>query len=263
MEVEAMRTLLSVILILALTGCGVELLTTTAIQGELQAEQLKAVKGQVGRAAETTGKINLQRAIDTYHAEKGSYHANLQDLVPGYIASLPVHPDGSAYGYDASAGKLLDHAAPAAPSFAASDAQSMAQIQAAITRYGQATGYYPPSLAALVPGYMPHVPKASNGQDFIYYPQNGALLSPAQMAPQMATQQAQPTPSGGRGRAGIGVGGAGPMGEVMTGIAISNQLDSMSNAGSATAGSRARRGIDSATQQQNQQQEKVMDNLGF
>ena len=53
------------------------------------------------------------------------------------------------------------------------------------------------------------------------------------------------------------------MGEVMTGIAISNQLDSMSNAGSAAAGSRARAGIGSATQQHDQQQQKTLNDLGL
>jgi hypothetical protein len=52
------------------------------------------------------------------------------------------------------------------------------------------------------------------------------------------------------------------MGETMTGIGISNQLDSMSNAGSASAGSYARRGIANAQQQHDQQQERALRDTG-
>ncbi|MBI5092631.1 MAG: hypothetical protein HZB26_09350 [Candidatus Hydrogenedentes bacterium] len=256
-----MRSALVLLMIAALTGCGVELLTTTAIQGELQAEQLKAVKGQVGRATETTGKINLQRALDTYHAEKGAYPRSLQELAPDFIASVPTQADGTPYGYDPSSGRLLDTAtAAAATMLGPTDDQKMAQIREAIDKFGKTVRYYPGSLQALVPTYLPSLPKASNGMDFIYNPQNGTLTNPAQPMQQPAGQPPtvarRPAAAGGVG------GGGGPMGEVMTGIGISNQLDSMSNAGSASAGSYARGKLQSSQEQHNQQQERALQDLG-
>jgi len=133
----------------------------------------------------------------------------------------------------------------------------MAQIRDAINRFGTQVKFYPGSLQALVPTYLPAVPKASNGQDFIYNPQTGALINPAGN-----NQAMPPQPNMARRPAGSVGGGAGPMGETMTGIGISNQLDSMSNAGSAAAGSHARRGIENAQQQHNQQQERALRDLG-
>lgn len=254
-----MRIALISLMTLALAGCGVELLASTATQSTLQAEQLKAVQGQVGHAAESTGKINLQRAIDTYYAEKGSYPHTLQMLSPDYIPSVPTHVDGTPYGYDPATGKLTDSpmAMPALAADGMSDDQKMAQIREAINKFGMTVKYYPGSLQALVPAYLPAVPKASNGLDFIYNPQNGALTNPAG-----ANQAPMPHPGMARRPAGSAGGGAGPMGETMTGIGISNQLDSMSNAGSASAGSYARRGIANAQQQHNQQQERALKDLG-
>ena len=85
----------SILAVLAFSGCGVELLTTTAIQGELQAQQMKALKGQVEHAAGTSGQVNLQRAIDTYRAETGVNPPSLEALVPNYIAQIPVQAGGA------------------------------------------------------------------------------------------------------------------------------------------------------------------------
>ncbi len=254
------------ILMLALPGCGVELLTTTAIEGKLQADQMKAMKGQITRASDTTAKINLQRAIDTYAAEKGRYPATLAELAPGYLPSVPNRPDGTPYGYDAVAGKVLD--GPAAPPPVSAgptpgDMQKMNQIREAVNSYGRAVGFYPPSLAALVPTYLASVPKTDSGQDFIFYPQNGALYHPAQLMQQPQAPVAAQPPMPQQPRVNAGMGGAGPMGEAMTGIGIQNQLNSNSNAGSNTAGSYGREKIGGIAGQHNQQQEQVMNNLGL
>jgi len=255
-------------LLISLAGCGVELLTTTAIQGELQAQQLQAMKGQVSHASYATAKINIQRAIDTYNAEKGQYPATLEDLVPAFLPSLPKRPDGQSYGYDPVQGKVLDSAAapgPVSRGPTPSDTDKMNQIRAAIDRYGRTTGYYPPSLAALAPTYMPAVPKTDSGQDFVFYPQTGALLHPAQLnAPQAGTAPAFPQPQPAQPRpAGAGMGGVGPMGEVITGIGMQNQLNSMGQSGASAAGGYARDRLGGATQQHNAQQEQVLNSLGM
>ncbi|MCC6145721.1 MAG: hypothetical protein IT368_18085 [Candidatus Hydrogenedentes bacterium] len=156
-----MRVLIIATLTALLAGCGVELLATTATVSELQAEQLKSIKGQVQGVSESQGRINLQRAIDTYYAEKGAYPQSLDQLAPGWIPAVPVHADGTPYGYDPLTGRISEGPV------TVSDPQKIAQIQAAITRYGQATGFYPMTLDQLVPQYLPQVPLSANGQPFI------------------------------------------------------------------------------------------------
>jgi len=254
---------------LVCAGCGVELLTTTAIQGELQAEQAKALKRQVGNASRSMGRVNIQRAIDTYTAEKGYYPASLDELVPGYLASLPAQSDGTPYGYDPATGKLLEGAAASQPptppgQITPGDVRKMTDIRQSMDRYGRTTGYYPPSLQALVPTYLTALPKTDSGQDFVYYPQTGALLHPSEVAGQGAAPPAPQHQGRQAGRAqGGGGAGVGPMGEVMTGMAVQKELNSMSNAGSSAVGGYGRRKLRDATQGRNAQQEKVMDDLGL
>jgi len=243
-------------------GCGgVELLTATAIHGELQAQNLKAVQGQTAMAGEMMGKTNLQRAINAYQAEKGQWPPSLNDLAPTWIPSIPTHADGSPYGYDPSTGQILDHPATAVSGPTPNDVQKMAVIRAAIDQYGQAIGYYPPSLQALVPQYLAEVPKTDSGQDFLFDPQNGALSVPvSSISPQQASGPAsrpQPPPA-------AGATGVGPMGEVMTGIGIQNELN-RGGGGSAvnSAGGYARRKIGDIGDNYGRQQEQAMDNLGL
>lgn len=253
-----MRTAALVILTGLLAGCGVELLTTTAIQSELQAEQLSAMKGQISRTADTSAKINIQKAIDTFAAEKGRYPASLEELAPGWLPSVPMRPDGQPYGYDPAAGKLLDGPAQApAAGPTPADRQKLNDIRAAIDRYGRATGYYPTSLAALAPTYITQVPKTDSGQDFHYDPVTGALRHPLELG-QPGAAVAQPP-----ARPMAGAGAAGPMGEVVTGMGVQNQLNSMGQSATSAAGGYARRGVDGATQDHNATQNQVMDNLGL
>lgn len=257
-----MRTAALVILTGLLAGCGVELLTTTAIQSELQAEQMSAMKGQISRSADTTAKVNLQRAIDTYAAEKGRYPATLDELAPGYMPSIPTRPDGQPYGYDAATGKLLDGPAQApAAGPTSGDLQKINDIRAAIDRYGRATGYYPTSLAALAPTYIAQVPRTDSGQEFHYDPATGALSHPLQLGqPGVGIAPATQTPTA---RPMTGASGAGPMGEVVTGMGVQNQINSMGQSATNAAGGYARRGVEGATQDHNATQNQVMDNLGL
>jgi len=249
-----MRAAIVSVLVMALGGCGVELVATTAIQSELQAERRKAMKRQLDKAGSTTAKINIQKAIDTFHAEKGRYPASLDELVPGYLPSLPKRTDGSDYGYDAAQGKFYDGPVPtAAKGPTANDMQNMNLILRAIDGYGRATGYYPPSLAALAPTYITSIPKTDAGQDFVYDVATGRLSHPAQTGPSPVPAPA-PRPVGG---------GAGPMGEVVTGMGVQNQLNSMGSSATNSAGSYARESVRNTTGNYGANQEKVMDNLGL
>jgi hypothetical protein len=240
------------------SGCGVELLTTTAIQGDLQAKQLQAMKGQVANVSNSTGRINLEHAIQVYKAEKGGNPATLEELVPNYVPSVPKHADGTPYGYDSATGTVLDGpVAPAAPAGAVTpqDMQTMQAIRDAINRYGTAVGYYPGTLDALCPTYLGKPPRTSAGESFLYNNQNGAVTHPRQgVSAAPAPQAARPTG---------GVGGAGPMGEVMTGIGMQQQLNSNSNAGASSAQGYMNRSLQQSTGGQNDRQNAAMDQLGL
>jgi hypothetical protein len=254
---------LALILIACQTGCLVDMLATTAIEGELHKKSLESSMKALDYAKQTTGQIGAQQAIEAYRAEHGTNPPSLEALVPGYLATMPVQSDGRPWSYDPATGTLSDMpgANPAATA-GLQDRIAMEQIQAAINKYGTATGYYPPSLQTLVPTYLSSVPKASNGQDFIFYPQDGRLINPAET--QVATGAFPPPASTSqRPSRGRGVAGAGPMGEVMTGISMSNELDNMSSAGSNAAGSRARQGARDIGQGQNQRIDNTLKSLGY
>ena len=159
---------------LLLAGCGLELLGAAAIRSGTEAEQIKAMDRQIHNAAGSMGKVNLQRAVDTYQAEKGVWPPSLDALVPGYVPSMPRQADGSPFGYDPATGRVSDGPAPAANA----DAANLAALRNAINRYGQDSGYYPPSLQALVPRYITSVPVSASGQPYAYNPQNGYLAAP-------------------------------------------------------------------------------------
>lgn len=253
----AMRRLIPCCLsVLLLGGCGVELLTTTAIQSELQAESLYAAKNQLSRVGAQMGEARLRRAIDAFNAETGGYPPSLDVLAPGYIPAIPIKGDGTPYHYDPATGRLIDRPLPAIPStITAQDEEYMGVVREAIQRYGRTTGRYPASLQVLAQQrYLRYVPKTSSGQDYVYYPQTGALHHPAALA-QQGYGGAQRAPR--RGAAA----GPGPLGDAMTGISVQNQLNQMNNSGASQGGGYARRGIRGKTDQYNQRQSQAIKDL--
>ncbi|NLN92044.1 MAG: hypothetical protein GX130_01875 [Candidatus Hydrogenedens sp.] len=241
---------------LLLFGCGAEILTVTAIQGELAAKNAKAATGQLNYVKNKMGSVGFDQAVQAYRAEHGVNPPSLDALVPKYLAEVPRQSDGSLYGYDPATGTLSSSAV-GAPS-SGQDQQMLRAIQNAITRYGTATGYYPPTLDDLYPTYLTQLPRTSTGQQFVYNNQNGYLALPGQTA-----APAAPAPSS-RGRGGGGgLGGAGPLGEVMTGVGIQQELGRMSTGGSSAAGSRARSGAQGFSDQHTNKQNQVMDQLGL
>jgi len=250
-----MRYGILILMTVLLPGCVLELLTTTAIQADLQAQQASAAQNTLNRVTNDTGQINLQRAIDLYQAEKAAYPASLDLLVPGFIDAIPTRADGGNFGYNPVTGKVLDDDSGPAPA----DYLMMEQILAAINAYGTATGYYPPTLEALAAaGYLPVFPRTATGDSFQYNNQNGAVAHPLEGPLAVATPAPAP-----RTGSNLPAGGGGPMGEAMTGIAIQQQLNSNSNAGTSAASGRGRAGARDAAAQQSDRQVRALDDLGF
>ncbi|MCC6796152.1 MAG: hypothetical protein IT366_13615 [Candidatus Hydrogenedentes bacterium] len=261
---------------LVMSGCLADVLVSTAIQGELQAKQLQSATKALDFAKQTKSDIEVNQAIQTFLAEKGRYPASLEELVPDYLPGVPVKPDGSPYGYDPNMGKLTDAPAASTATYAPSltNEQKMAQITAGINNYAAATGYYPTSLDVLVPTYLSTLPLTAKNARFIYDPTTGKVYDPTGTAADIpvagaagdAFAQTPPQQSGGfqqpQRQAGVG-GGSPVLGETMTGIGISNQLDNMSTAGSSAAGTSMRQGARGIGQAHDAQQQKAMDDLGL
>ncbi len=242
-----------ILLVLGMAGCGVELLTTTAIRGELEVQNIKAAQRQVQHVAGQSAKIRIKNAIDTHNAEKGYYPTSLNDLVPGYLPSLPARPDGTQFNYDARTGQLLEGPAPISGGL--SDTEKLEQVRKAIIEFGTSTRYYPKSLQDLVPTYLDEIPVTADGRPLIYNPRTGVayLPKPRGAVPQQMSRQ---------GRAG-GYGGGGPMGEAMTGIAMQQELNRSSSAGVNSAGTRSREKIGESSGNYQQRQMDVVEDLGF
>ena len=261
---------------LILSGCLADVLVSTAIQGELQAKQMQTATKALNFAKETKSDIEVNQAIQTFLAEKGRYPNSLEELVPDYLPAVPVKPDGSPYGYDATMGKLTDAPATTTAAYTPSltNEQKMAQITGAINNYAAATRYYPPTLDVLVPTYLSTLPLTAKNARFIYDPTTGKVYDPTGTAADVpvagatggAFAQAPPQQSGGfqqpQRQAGVG-GGSPVLGETMTGIGISNQLDNMSTAGSSAAGTSMRQGARGIGQAHDAQQQKAMNDLGL
>ncbi len=244
--------LLALLLPLALSGCMLELLTTTAIQGELAAKDAQAATQALRYAKESTAKREAEYAIRTYQAEKGSYPPSLAALVPGYLPGIPMHADGTPFGYDPATGKLLDSDAPAPVQipFTPEDGSNLKRIEDAIYSYWQTTGNYPRSLDDLDPMYIEQVPTLSTGGAFVYDAQTGAVYHPNDLR----------GPIAGTSSVSAG-GGSAALGEATAGIAIQNDLRNMNTSGVSNAGGAARRGVSGVNDAYNQQQQRALNEL--
>ena len=239
-----------------MSGCFLDLLGATAITSTLQKQQLETGQRAIQHATNTTGRINLEQAIAAYRADTGNFPATLEAMTPGYIREIPLQANGQPYGYDPATGRLFDSPAQAANGAGptAADHQKMQQIRQAINAYGHATGWYPPTIEALVPQYLPSVPYSDSGQPFVYNNQNGDLRHP---------NVGQMPHHGGGHNAPSGGSAAGPMGEALTGIGMQQQLQNMNQSGANAAGSRARENINQQRGSQNErQQSHLLEDLG-
>lgn len=262
-----MKPTLAVLMVVALAGCGLDMLTATAIGTKIEADSAQTSARALEYAKDVTGQMGPQQAIEAYKAEKGENPPSLEVLVrEGYLAKMPMKPDGTPYGYDPQTGTLLESApAAAAPAprqapFVPSDAdkRNLEILQTAVANFGRDSGSFPASLDALTPGYLPFIPMTSAGKPFHYDLATGMVsftAAPGAPAPRVAGPPAA-------GRAPAGAAG-GPLGEALTGIAIQQDLNNMSTAGSSAASSRMRSGARGVQQDHSQRQNQVMDDLGL
>lgn len=157
-----------------LPGCLVEMLMTTAVTADMAAQNAGELQGSMTQAQIDVDKIRLQEAVDLFAAEKGVYPADLSALVPGHIQAVPLRPDGKAYGYNPVAGEVYDSADGPAPA----DYIMMQNLKSAINAYGTQTGFYPPTLDALYPTYVPTPPRTATGKPYGYNNLNGEVTHP-------------------------------------------------------------------------------------
>lgn len=230
-----------------LGGCGVELLTTTAVQGELQARNAKAATQQLDLVKGRVGALNVNQAIQAYRAETGSNPPSLDALVPKYLPSVPAQADGTPYAYDPATGKL----APGYGGAPAADQQRIAAIKSAIHKYGTATGFYPPTLDSLYPDYLSELPRTASGDQFVYNNQTGEVRLPGGTAASQPIAAEAPQ------------GGLSPVGQMLTGGGLQESLGNGSTAGATSARSHARGMVQDISTQTTNRQNQAMDQLGL
>lgn len=288
-----MRYLISIVLVVLAGGCGLELLAGTAIQGTLQKEAASSAKDTIDYAQDTTSRMSIEQAISAYAAETGEYPESLDVLVPEWMPNIPKKADGTDFGYDPETGALLDgpvagmasggmaDSAPApglldAVPLQESDQERLLRIHEAVSAYTVKEGKYPTSLWALVPDYLPEYVKTKDGQDFDYDPDTGIVSTPPPLPEPLEAQapaggalnsydqyaEPQPVQQQPQRRA-PAAGAGGPMGEVLTGIGIQEELNRSMGGGAAssTARQHMRSRSNEAVNQRNRQQEEALREL--
>jgi len=204
-----MKYLLLMACAFSMSGCLVEVLTTTAIQGELASQNAQSATRALNAAKSATARNEVNHALQVYRAEHGAYPPSLEALVPEYLPRVPTRADGSAYAYDPATGALRDGAASfgagTAP-FTAEDRRNMQRIEEAIYDFWLATGRYPRDLDDLDPIYIDRVPKLSTGGTFVYEQETGAVYHPSELA---AANSAPMPLQNGAGRSAETTGGLG------------------------------------------------------
>lgn len=182
-----MRHLIVLLIALCSTGCLMEVVTVTAIQGELAAENAQASVRVLGQAKDFKARTELESALIAYKIDKEYYPTTLTDLVPIYIAAIPTLSNGLEFGYDPATGELTEQRLGAeqtstrqAPAFTQLDAQHLYNIRKAIYDYGQMNGLYPESLDALLPLYIQSLPRMASGQFYPYNNQTGTVSHPGE-----------------------------------------------------------------------------------
>ena len=182
-----MRYLLLIAIGMTSSGCLLELLTTTAIQGELSAQSAQQGQQVMNQAKDTTRKTELEQAIRMYSFDKEHYPARLEDLVPAYLPEVPVRGNGNPFAYNPTTGKVslrvektpYRRGTPAV--MTQTDVENLGLMRTAIYDYWSATGVYPKSLDSLTPLYIDSLPSMSSGGAFLYDASTGAVNHPAEL----------------------------------------------------------------------------------
>lgn len=190
------RTLILMLTAVLVTGCSLELLASTAVQSELQAQNAKSAMKQLDHAERMADKIEIRQALQVYRVENGAYPESLHDLVPRYLHEVPVGPDGTdLYAYDPVTGWFgLPSEQPTQP-LTEADQANMELIMLALDEYYLDYNKFPNKLNRLVPDYLVTVPVTESGKPFEYVAQSGIVMAPrgpagAQRSPQTSQQPA-------------------------------------------------------------------------
>ncbi len=157
-----------------LSGCLVEMLMSTAVTADMAAQNAGEIQGTFTDAQVDIDMVRLQEAVDLYATEKEAFPADLSALVPAYIDAVPLRPDKKPYGYNPIEGEVYKTSDGPAPA----DYFTMQKIETAIHSFGTNTGYYPPTLDALYPMYIPTLPRTASGKPFNYNNQDGLVTHP-------------------------------------------------------------------------------------
>ena len=237
-------TLLSIATIVCmLVGCGVsETVVVSGIAATNAKNQVEALNGIQFKANADVASNRVRESIALYQASTGFLPVSLQDLIDkGYLPALPALPEGLEFRYDRITGTVSTGPATApAPTPAAPVAEGLIVQQ-----------------TEFLTGLAPHI------KDGRFVAPKGSNQGAAGAQQQQNRQQPTSVPQQRRSRGGGGFGGGGPMGEVMTGMGIQNELNSMSSAGSSSASSYARHGIGQKTNNYSQRQEQMLKDTGF
>lgn len=188
-----MKSIYLIALTLLLPGCLLELLTTTAIQGDLAAKSATQGQQVLHHTRDMAGKTELEQAIKLYAFDQEYYPARLDDLVPRYLPAVPMRGNGESFIYNPQTGQVLLQAETTTPrggssTMTSADMQNIELIRDSIYTYWQATGVYPESLDSLAPLYIDALPAMSSGGAFLYDPLTGAANHPAEFNVQAPTQ---------------------------------------------------------------------------
>lgn len=217
-----------------LVGCGAsETVVVSGIAATNAKNQVKALNNIEFKANADAAANRVRETVALFEASTGFLPTSLQELVDkGYMTALPPLPEGIEFRYDRITGVV---------STGPADAASRPVHEEPVVEQTQ-----------YMKGFATHV-----GNRRSPAPRTGTrnTAGRGRRSPG-AVQRSRP-----RGRAGGA--GAGPMGEVMTGIGVQNELNSMSTGGSSSASGYARHGIGQRTDNYSRRQEQVLRETGF
>jgi len=225
----------------ALVGCGLsETVVTTGIVGQNAKNQIETLNNVKFHANREIAENNVRRAVNLFEASTGLLPYSLDELVEqGYLDVMPALPEGYEFDYNPFTGTVKTRRALPRPQISApqlspeQDSWNAAEYMRKYKQQSQTPPYAAPSQSGRQPS----------------------------LARRQASQQ-QRRPASGRARGGGGA-GVGPMGEMMTGIGIQNELNSMSGSGTSSAGTYSRRSLNRSTQQHQRRQQQALRDLGY
>lgn len=163
-----------IFLLLVLPGCLGKILRGESDSDREAARKIEKANRDLLRDQLESDYRHLQSAVNSFEREHGRFPWDLSELGPPHIEEVPLRPDGEAFGYNPITGEIYRSNEGPAPE----DYAMMGRIWQAIQNHGAETGYYPATLEALYPRYLPVLPRTASGGQFTYNNQTGELRHP-------------------------------------------------------------------------------------